>query len=473
MDTLTPKPDRETSFRDVERFFGGLDAETTARLVKFSADVALVLEDGVVADMAVSGEDLSKEGYEGMWLGKPWVETVTAESREKITALLDDPSSDNQGKSRQVNHPSTGSSDVPIAYTTVRTAHKNRIVALGRDLRRLSALQQSLIQAHQELERDYNRLRDAEARYQALFETVVEPVIIVHGETLEIENANPAALTTLGERRSRLVGAELEKLFAARGMKVFDRLASHAVSGEMARAEEVSLASGKSVNLAVSAFGRGDRLRFILRLAVEGAEPSVDERESVFRDTLDALPDALVMTDTDMRIAASNKAFLDLTHLSSHAQARSAALSDYLGRSPTDLNVLMSSLKEHGTVRNFATVIRDRFGNEEPAEVSAVVSSIGPRRAFGFSIRNVSRRLSRPRGIEEQLPSSVDQLTEMVGRVPLKDIVGDATLLIEKLCIEAALNLTDDNRASAAEILGLSRQGLYSKLKRFGMDDKG
>ena len=56
--------------------------------------------------------------------------------------------------------------------------------------------------------------------------------------------------------------------------------------------------------------------------------------------------------------------------------------------------------------------------------------------------------------------------------MPLKDIVRDSTTLIERLCVEAALKLTDDNRASAAEILGLSRQGLYSKLKRFGIDDK-
>ncbi len=36
------------------------------------------------------------------------------------------------------------------------------------------------------------------------------------------------------------------------------------------------------------------------------------------------------------------------------------------------------------------------------------------------------------------------------------------------MCIEAALELTKNNRASAAELLGLSRQSLYSKLNRFG-----
>jgi DNA-binding NtrC family response regulator len=65
------------------------------------------------------------------------------------------------------------------------------------------------------------------------------------------------------------------------------------------------------------------------------------------------------------------------------------------------------------------------------------------------------------------------QLTELVGRVPLRDIVGQTTDLIEKLCIEAALQLTRDNRAAAAEMLGLSRQSLYIKLRRFGLGELG
>ncbi|NCX89735.1 MAG: hypothetical protein EBX02_11665, partial [Betaproteobacteria bacterium] len=41
--------------------------------------------------------------------------------------------------------------------------------------------------------------------------------------------------------------------------------------------------------------------------------------------------------------------------------------------------------------------------------------------------------------------------------------------VIERLCIEAALVMTKDNRASAAEMLGLSRQSLYTKLRRYGL----
>ena len=64
-------------------------------------------------------------------------------------------------------------------------------------------------------------------------------------------------------------------------------------------------------------------------------------------------------------------------------------------------------------------------------------------------------------------------MTELVGRMPLKDIVRDTTDLIEQLCIESALKLTNGNRASAAEMLGLSRQSLYVKLRRFGMGEGG
>ncbi len=67
------------------------------------------------------------------------------------------------------------------------------------------------------------------------------------------------------------------------------------------------------------------------------------------------------------------------------------------------------------------------------------------------------------------LSRSVEQLTELIGRVSLKDLVQESTEVIERLAIEAALELTNDNRAAAAEMLGLSRQSLYVKLRRYGI----
>jgi transcriptional regulator PpsR len=92
-----------------------------------------------------------------------------------------------------------------------------------------------------------------------------------------------------------------------------------------------------------------------------------------------------------------------------------------------------------------------------------------PQRCLGFTIRDMGRRLTNDTRSTRELPRSASQMTELVGRLPLKDIVRETTDLIEQLCIEAALDLTGDNRASAAEMLGLSRQSLYIKLRRFGI----
>jgi DNA-binding NtrC family response regulator len=65
---------------------------------------------------------------------------------------------------------------------------------------------------------------------------------------------------------------------------------------------------------------------------------------------------------------------------------------------------------------------------------------------------------------------SVDEFTRLVGKLPLKELVRESTDLIERLCIEAALQMNGDNRANAAEMLGLSRQSLYIKLHRYGIE---
>lgn len=56
-----------------------------------------------------------------------------------------------------------------------------------------------------------------------------------------------------------------------------------------------------------------------------------------------------------------------------------------------------------------------------------------------------------------------------VGQAPLREMVRAQVDAFEKDCIEAALKLTGNNRAATAKVLGLSRQGLYDKLRRYGI----
>jgi transcriptional regulator PpsR len=197
--------------------------------------------------------------------------------------------------------------------------------------------------------------------------------------------------------------------------------------------------------------------------------------QSALLKVIESAPDAFVVTDLEGLILTANHAFIDLAQLTTEAQVRGQSLEKWLGRTGVDLNVLITNLRQRGAVRLFATVMRGEYGASTDVEISGVAVTEGEQPCLGFTIRDVSRRLmgepARTTGAGREMPRSVGQMTELVGRVPLKDIVRDTTDLIEQLCIEAALELTHDNRASAAEMLGLSRQSLYVKLRRFNIGD--
>ncbi len=459
--------ERLVSFKSPKRFLADLDPSATAKVVASAADVALILDKGVIKDIALGNSELSKEGYDAAWRGKKWIETVTIESRPKIQDLLKT-TAKMRPHWRQVNHPSPSGVDIPVKYTAVRTGSNDRIVAIGRDLRSISALQQRLVEAHQGLERDYDRLRDAETRYETLFHAVAEPVLIVDANTYEIESANPAALQRFAGITETLVGSSLEDPFQKRAGRSIEVVIAKALASGSATSDVLQSRGEGAWKLSVSPFRQDDKTLLIVRVLSEDAR---DEAQSVeLLGVLESLPDGLVVASDDLLILQANRAFSEMVRLSGHRQAIGRRLDDFLGRSGTDVNVLLSSMRNHGFVRNFATVLRDQFGAEERVEVSAVTAPSGESEVYGFSIRNVARRLETGARIGEQLPSSVDQLTGLVGKVSLKEIVRESTDLIERLCIEAALEITEDNRASAAEMLGLSRQGLYSKLKRFGFD---
>jgi transcriptional regulator PpsR len=187
---------------------------------------------------------------------------------------------------------------------------------------------------------------------------------------------------------------------------------------------------------------------------------------------VEAMPDGFVVTGEDKRILHANLAFCELVQQASETQVIGEPLDRWLGRAGVDLNIMMANLREHGSLKNFATVIRGDYGPPHEGLVTAVSAPDGRVPCFGFTIRTVSSALSAVPS-STLMPRSMDNLRELVGRVPLKDLVREAGDLIERLCIVAALDVSGNNRASAAQLLGLSRQGLYSKLRRHKIAEFG
>jgi transcriptional regulator PpsR len=237
----------------------------------------------------------------------------------------------------------------------------------------------------------------------------------------------------------------------------------------------VRLASGeRSFLAAASLFRQDNSSHFLLRLSPLRGDSTLARAANAstrLAEVMERLPDGLVVTAPDGRILTANRSFLDLVQLATEEQARNESLERWLGRPGVDLGVLIANLRQHGSVRLFATTVRGEYGATAEVEISAVSVPDAVQPCLGFTIRDVGRRRAGEVRALRELPRSVEQLTELVGRVSLKDLVRETTDVIERLCIEAALDLTRDNRASAAEMLGLSRQSLYVKLRRYGLGD--
>ena len=464
------------AFRAPRTSLGHLDAEAAAGLVTASADVALVLdEQGAIRDIGFGSDELARDlAVAETWVGRNWIDTVTSESRNKVQALLGGAEQHAEPRWRHVNHLSQEGAVLPILCSVSALGRAGRRVVFGRDLRPLSQLQQRLVEVQQSMERDYSRLRQAETRYRLLFQMSGDPLVVLDAESLRVLEANPAAQKLFSGAVRRLQGRPLPEMFAHD-----DRAALLTTLRSTGRANEIRVRladDGPEVVLSASSFRQEGGLLLLVRFEGAHAEADASEaneaRQRVLK-VVDSVPDAFVVADSEARIVSANPAFLDMVQVSSEDQVRGTPLDRWLGRQGVELEVLLATLRSRGAVRLYSSAMRGEFGSVTEAEISAVSVTSGGRAFFGFSIRDVGPRVRPPTRVADSTTRSVEQLTELIGRVPLRDLVREATDAIERLCIEAALDLTGDNRASAAEMLGLSRQSLYVKLRRYGLGDLG
>lgn len=466
--------------KSLKKSIGALDAEAATKLASLASDITMMVgRDGVIKDLSICNDNLSKDADITSWIGKPWIETVTIESRPKIELLLRDAASGaRQGPQwRQVNHPlGSGRTDLPMRYAVMPIRANGPIVALGRELRSMSLLQQKLLETQQAVEREFARVRYAEMRYRTLFQHSGEAVVILDASTLRVVEANVAAQRLLGPLVKRIAGKAFTELFEGANQHAVQK--SVDVLRASGRGDPVTVRLGAAqseVTLSGSLLRQEQSTQLLVRLMPADAPGAADAAiaETSLRSLVERMPDAFVVTDPDHKVVVANGAFLTLAELAAFDQARGQDIGRWMGRSPAEINLLIENMREHGAVRRFPTIIRGDLGSNEEVEVSAVAVEEGAHPTYGFTIRAAGRSAMTDPGPNGQIPYSVHQLKGLVGQVPLKNLVRETTDLIERMCIEAALQIVGDNRASAAEMLGLSRQSLYLKLRRYGLGDLG
>lgn len=409
------------------------------------------------------------------WEGAHLKDILTEESLRKVDARINEMHGARHGETAvELNHSDKSNWEFPVRYSLHRIGADDSILMLGRDLRPIAEVQQQLVQAQLALERDYETQRELDTRYRVLMEVARDPVIMVSMSSGRINDINPAAAQLLGGQRSELVGAAIAQEFEGRRRGEFlESLANLAVTESSGPIELIARRSQKRVFITPTVFrAAGERVLLCQLDTSEGGQAASDELADNIARLYHEGVDGIVFTDGDGNIRAANEAFLNLTDTANIAAVRGRSLTDFLARGAVDLRVLLDNVKRTGQLRLYATRLTTDFMGQIAVEISATWLNDRPNPILALVVRDASRADTLRRPAFGQPDDGVRNVMELVGSSTLKDIVAETTDVIEKMCIETALELTRNNRVAAAEMLSLSRQSLYVKLRKYGLLNK-
>ena len=446
---------------------------TFAALLSASQDISLIIDTkGKIIDIALGSEELQQEVGD-KWKNKNWVDIVSLDSQKRVKEIIKETKNSDTPIWQEITHILANGSELPIRFCNIALDQSGKVIALGRDLRAIAVLQQQLLNAQQSLEQDYWRLRQLETRYRLIFDMAADAVLVIDEPTNKVLEANPVAKKLLASDTNRIIGKSFPIGFEKSSTEnVSSLLAETRVTGKSSASNLRLSISDRDYKISISLLRQDSESRFLVRLyQTHGQITSSDGPLSRLIEITNNAPDGVVITNTEGHIQYANKAFLNLAQLASEEHALNQSMDRWLGRTGVDLNILITNLRNYNSVKLYASKVRGEHGTIANVEISAcMVDEIDPT-LFVIFIRDIERRVSENITKSVQVPRSVNEITSQVGKLPLKEIVRESSDMIEKGCIKTALELTDDNRASAAEILGLSRQSLYAKLKTHNIGD--
>lgn len=444
-----------------------MSAET---LLSSLVDLRLTLNDSHRVQEITSDSELLRHLFRDTLIGRPWLELVrdsdTSVAEEALRLAQAEPGSAHRADVALISGPE----EEPVPVTCwLCASHENSAVQVACiDLRGETNLRQQLVNAQRTLEQDYWSNRRLEARYRRMLEMVAEGFLVVDDLSGRVLEANSVATSLLKLEEGALVGRVFPVGLDTEGARTLTELQREARGTTGIAQGEITTTSGDPLSTGVTCLRQGNETRLLIRLA------SLSENQTdlgLGGETFETSPDGILVTDPNGIVIAANAAFLEIASIQDMEQATGRRADRWLGRSIVDLDVLLSNIRPERPLQLFSSVLRTELGTRLDIELSAVHSERSGQSLILLFIRDVSRRINSEETADVHLPRSIEQITGRVGRVPLKQLVRESTDVIEALCIEAALKLTQDNRAAAAELLGLSRQSLYTKLRRFDIGD--
>ncbi len=446
--------------------------ELLSEIISTASDLAfLVSGQGRILSVLVNPHHRSFGRLES-WVGQPIRSVLTSESVIKFDQRLAEmQSAEGPSRAVELNHMDETLWEFPVRYSLHHVDAAGTVLMLGRDLRPIAEMQQQLVNAQLALERDYEASRESDTRYRVLMDATRDAVVMVSMSSGRITDANMAAASLLGGTRSELIGSSIAQEFEGRRRGEFlESMANIAVADALMPIELQARRSQRRVIVVPTMFrAAGERLLLCRLDPADVADAQADELSENLSGFYARGVDGVVFTDRDGVIRAANEAFLNLADAANLASVRGRSLADFLARGTIDLKVMIDNARRSGHMRQFATKVTTAYDGQVSVEMSAVWLGERPAPVIGFLIRDVSRNEALRRPAAQVAEDGARNVAQLVGASSLRDIVAETTDVVERMCIETAVELTRNNRVAAAEMLGLSRQSLYVKLRKYGL----
>ena len=442
--------------------------------MSLASDIAFVIDrDGIVHHVVQrpAGQVVDSASE---WVGRPWLETVTADTRTKIRLMLEELRTTGRARRREVNHEGDGDGQIPVAYTALQLGAQGPALAVGRDLRSVAAIQQQFLSAQHDLEMHYWRSKRNESRYRLLFEAATDGVLLVSADGLTITECNEAA--------ARMFDVPIAEVLGRPATFAFDRISGLALSDLLTAAVESGLPSEVGVRLvsrmrrvrvAVAPLRMNAEDLLMMRVRAVDSDADGHQLNAATLRLVNESTDAIVVTDSAGRILVGNRAFLQLLVVSDDEAIREHPLADWVSIRGETWSSLRDEVRRRGVVRRLAaSVIRQTAEVEERWLTATLLSDGDGEERIGFTLfRGPPRAPRRAQAVFSESPPDdfgpvFDGLFSRMGEEPLPALLRRFEAHAEHTLITRAVEQSNGDEARAARLLGVDTDRIKRVLAR-------
>ncbi len=446
-----------------------LGVEAALRLVEPISDLVLVLDRASIV-RRVSGARTSRVATEATrWTGRAWPDLLAGDARSAAKTLIAEARICGVSSMRPLTHAPSPGLEWPLDCCVASGGHPGGLLVIARDGQGVSTLEAQLTDVQQMLERDYQRMRIAESRFRLLLDTTREATLLIDPDTQRITYANAAAPRMLSTDRHDLIGRDVATCFEPAARSTLRDALRTAREGGTVSGIRAGLAAETGIRpISVAASHTNDAMLLVIHAdAATPAAPAESRARSVDA-LLRGLPGPILLADDRGLVRGANPAFANLVGLAHPEHTVGRPLADWIQSAAQDLAMHLALLRQQGHLKGLPVQVYDSSGDARPAILSA--GRIAP---FGeativLALRTVEL-LEGKAAAQPAVALDAERLAHLVGRVALPRVVRETTRQVEVGLLNAALERAGGNRTTAAELLGISRQSFYIKLRRHGL----